>query len=86
LQLAIELCALHRCRRILQEEESSLCSDETRCIIDALGRVDTLPGLKFACCCHATGAADRQTARNLGGVEVRFFRDPESALQWLGAK
>ncbi|OGA37227.1 MAG: hypothetical protein A3G80_09440 [Betaproteobacteria bacterium RIFCSPLOWO2_12_FULL_62_13b] len=88
LHLAIDLCAMHRCRRILQKAEWPICHNEPRCIVDALGRVSTLPGLTFACCCdaHTASTADDESVPGSSGVRIRFFREREKALQWLGAK
>jgi hypothetical protein len=87
---AMELCAEHRCFRILAENERPLRHVTRENVEQFVQRLAFFPGLKVAV---SSGQYVPSELTNLyvdlarqHGTSVRYFTDRDEALQWLGAK
>ena len=87
---AMELCAEHRCFRILVDADEPLRHATPEALEEFVRRLAFFPGLKLAISCpvvHPTEWIDRyMKAAGEHGTSVRYFTDREMALQWLGAR
>ena len=90
LHRAFDLCALTRCRRILEEAEAPVRRQDPESVAAMIGGFSLLSGLKLARCFYGyqTDSLSEHLVNVAAshGLTLRFFGDRDEALQWLGAK
>ena len=87
---AMELCAEHRCFRILAMNERPLRHATKENVDGFVRRLALFPGVRVAVCSRVYEASEltayyTDLARQ-HGTHVRYFTDRTEALEWLGAR